>query len=131
MKLLLPEMFITDIITNSSSEIFVCDTDKTVETVEEILQGLYDILYAGRDFREDMTVRRITEDDFSVFYYYQNHMWNWEGDPDFHIDSQIKEAWEKSDKSRIVISSEDDNSIPFSLFDIIEEVFNAERKHLG
>lgn len=126
MKLLLPEIFFTDIITNSSSEMFVCDTDKTVEAVEEILQGLYNLLYGGRDFREDMTVGKITEDDFYVFYYYQNHMWR--GTPN---ESKMNEAWENFDKNRIVIASTSDNSIPFSLFEIIEETFNAEREHLG
>ena len=86
-----------DVITNSSSEIFVCNTDKSIEAVKSILKELLEVYNKGTE--RDL--------EFNDCFYIENN------------------------DGEVVIGSVYDNSIPYSLFDIIEDFFSADRSHLG
>lgn len=101
-----------DVITNSSTELFVCDTDKTIEMVEEIIQSIVDS--TGFGTIGDFTVRKYTKEDF-----------------DQH-DSEWSYGYEKEcNIGKIIIEGSSDNSIPYELFDILEHKFEADSYHLG
>lgn len=109
---------ISDIITNSSSEVFVISTDKHAE-VAEFIRSICDIF--GVDMDEIMTFDSATEN------------------------GRIR-GWDiKYKKGDLIIESTGDNSIPGIIMTIIEElnwnyylpnieplnIKNVTRKHLG
>jgi hypothetical protein len=112
-----------DVITNSSSELFVCETDKTPEAVEKMLRDLLGLFnkqsassysFSGC-FKKPylISATALVADN----YYCQDNYW-------------IKKLAEDK-KEVLVIESTSDNTIPYSLFDWIEEVFNGHREHMG
>lgn len=111
-----------DVITNSSSELFVCDTEKSVHQIKEMLQDLLNLYNKQTDneygfdsvFDEPYLVGSIEDVD--------NNLKDWGYDSTHYKDF---------DKGIIVIESSDDNSVPFVMQQWIEEIFNAERFHLG
>jgi hypothetical protein len=111
---------VIDVITNSSSELFICDTDKTINMVSEILAELVEVYKkATGDKREIPEMLFVTDcsdpkvndamDEYVDFY---------------------STIFDHSDIA-IAIRSTNDNSIPYCLFEFIEYVFNAKRYHLG
>jgi hypothetical protein len=154
-----PHSFI-DVITNSSSELFVCKTKQSLESVKELLQemiNLHNRLY-GDNFSFDDSFGSIyrlnTESD--VKKHLKDMVW-WDNDyPDIPYPENMDnndEAWKEynskvdsaADKiikenmkkemqeylGCIIIESRTDNSIPYGIFDLIENEFNARRRHLG
>ena len=66
-----PHSFV-DVITNSSSELFVCDTDKSVKFVETFLENALDTYNMGREtnipFRKAFgEIYKIDETNFDEF----------------------------------------------------------------
>jgi len=106
-----------DVITNSSTELFVLDTDKSVEMVKELLQQAID-LHNSID-KTKCTFEEIFDE------------------PYFGTPSIALEGWEdyyKSNKEEsIIVCGADDNSIPYWMFEFIESAFgySTERYHLG
>lgn len=106
---------ISDIITNSSSEVFVIKGQKERnQEIMNIIIGLYKLL--GRDIDEDLEMS-VASDNF------KDRSW----------DYQYK-------KGDIVIYSTEDNSIPYAIMKFIEELPSVldylhygdiERCHLG
>lgn len=106
---------IIDVITNSSTEMFICNTDKTVEVVKELLDA---ILSA---YNKAGGGTRPLDEIMDVFIAEQ---------PEY--DSAICEDYGISwDGKKTIIEGKDDNSIPYWMWEIIENLFNAERHHLG
>jgi hypothetical protein len=144
-----------DVITNSSSELFICDIDKSVEAVKEILEELrcaYEQLEnAGIDFDNYKVIdfysvfgriERI-EDINSLYDFitgWDNSMPKfWQMNKSYEETKKLENMWFKEHKKeleekylgKIIIESAKDNSIPYELFDRIESIFNASRYHLG
>lgn len=109
-----------DVITNSSTELFVCDTDKSIETVETILREKlkqYSAL-ADREY--------VYEECFDPVFIYTQEMadkaaadeysWGYEG---------------QATVGKIIIESASDNTIPYDLWDRINDLFDGQNHHLG
>lgn len=125
-KFIIPIQNVSDVITNSSSEIFVCKSNNPEETVallREVLESVYenykkarkhangeDVPFYGETIDELMTID-ISDKEYTEKYWgYTVH----EGD--------------------VVIESTSDNSIPEILMNFIHEFFqwgDVERRHLG
>jgi hypothetical protein len=105
-------------VSNSSSSSFVCKTKMTVEEVEESLHQLLDFYneFCGLNLEFDEVFKK-------PFF------------PDKNFVKEMNEGWShlynKYSEDKMVIESTDDNSIPYVLFDLIEEKFDAGRNHLG
>lgn len=115
-------------VSNSSSSSFVCSLDNkyTIEQTEFILEkliemyneifSLYDDNFCPIRFDEIFgEIRFLTKDDLNRF-------------KDFNIDIEYLETVVGK---TLLIEGFGDNSIPSSLFDMIEDKFNATRLHLG
>jgi len=110
-----------DVITNSSTELFVCDTEKSLEVVEEILQKIL----AGYNLAMD---KNLAFDE--VFC-----------KPSIATKGEIEELhrnygdyghYQPIPEGAVLIYGAGDNTIPFSMFDMIEERFGGvDRWHLG
>ena len=124
-QLIIPMHSFVDVITNSSTELFVCDTHKTRQQIGDILKELLSQYngktgnrYAFRDtFRDPVLVSKKNIDEIGDDCYW--------GFDDKHSPRK------RYLLGKIVIYGTDDNSIPYDLFDEIEQTFNANRFHLG
>jgi hypothetical protein len=119
---------VVDIITNSSSELFVCGTDKSEEKVREILRKLLDAynfsMGSSVGFDEAFgEVRHGNRDDVKLLKEWNTY--------DHILETVRGQEFEKEPKKGIVIYSTSDNSIPYELFHLIEAALNATRLHLG
>lgn len=124
--LVVPIHSTSDIITNSSSELFICGTDRTVEKVANELQIILDmynkISMSNLDF--DMvfqpvelvdSVYNLGIGDYAEYHHFE------------HIDKYHR----NSNGKLLIIRSMGDNAIPYELFDLIESIYNGYRIHLG
>lgn len=106
-----------DVITNSSTELFVLDTDKALESVKEILQAAIDLHNKANGTNYKF------EDIFDEPYVGsgKEQLDGWED----YYSSKIEDG--------IIIEGADDNSIPYWMFEFIESTFGykTERFHLG
>lgn len=122
MKKVIKIQSINDLITNSSSEVFICSTNSnpeiTKDEIQEFIDTLMDILgYDNDGFYSGATVT-VAEKDGII------GGWDW--------------TYKKGD---ILIESKDNNSIPYSIVNILEDleyipkfenkITNVERHHLG
>jgi len=119
-----------DVITNSSTELFVADTKKSLKQVKEILKELVNHYNSGVEKGFYDYGSKTSIDDFLVYIYtkekYDKHIIE---DTEYGNDGWDYEK--KENIGKIIIEGTDDNIIPYELFDIIEKVFNASREHLG
>ena len=104
---------VIDVITNSSTELFIISTTKTIEVVKEILQDLIDI-------DNKITGYSRTFDDIFDEPYVQNT-------------DDVVDGWGINIPSgSIVIYGANDNSIPFWMQEFLEANFGYNcRHHLG
>jgi hypothetical protein len=128
-----------DVITNSSTELFICNTEKTLDAIREQLYELVNYWNAGVE--KGINSRLVDIEDFKVEVYTQEV---------FNKFSKEKEEYIKNDKDgfyakygygwayerqenvgKILISGTEDNIIPYEMFAQIETIFNATRYHLG
>lgn len=132
---------VLDVITNSSSELFVIDDDTTVQAVEEMLRFMLDkwnemaargvfgqwyvknkrVSLSGNE--KELNPIRKFEDVFGFIGVYTEDMQRNDDD-----------GWgyeRPENVGKIVIESETDNSIPSEIMDWIESAFSAKRWHLG
>lgn len=117
---------ISDVITNSSSEIFICKSDnseQTIELLEEVLTSVYEnykkaqdhagsntYSYYGESLSDILTIRT-ADDDYTDSWYGYN-----------------------ISKGDVIIESTSDNSIPSIIMDFILLFFkwdNVKQVHLG
>lgn len=115
-----------DLITNSSTELFVCDTDKSLEMVKDIVEKIINNYYdeLGYDERPDIWFDPKLKNWNAIFKLptiaaYNNSHWATDS-YGFNVE-----------KGNIILESAADNSVPYSCWDRIEEVLNARRYHLG
>jgi len=109
-----------DVITNSSTEIFVCDTDKTIITIKEILKSMLE------EYNSSHSTNLTYDNCFLEPYIYTKelHQKHEEGGAYWRYESIHTIG-------KIIIEGCSDNSVPYDLFDEIEDVFNAYSEHLG
>lgn len=126
MKLAINVQNVSDVITNSSSEIFICQSDNPEQTallVEEVLTNVYENLKRARDNAGNNTYSYYGEslDDLMTIYV---------ADRDYTDD-----GWGYSyKKGDVIIESQSENSIPSIMMDFIYEFFawdKCKRIHLG
>lgn len=117
---------ISDVITNSSSEIFICQSEtpeQTIELIREVLGDVYENLQKARSNADRNTYSYYGEslDDILTISI---------ADADYS-DNFYNYSYKKGD---ILIESTSDNSIPTIIMDFIYEFFSwdkVERYHLG
>jgi hypothetical protein len=134
-----------DVITNSSSELFMV-SDSTVDTVIEMLEFMVDqwnvmarkgvfgewwvknerVSLAGKD--TDPEPIKTFENIFGSIHVYTEDM--------FKEDQKAHSGYEwgyenRENLGKIIIESCGDNSIPFEIMNWIESAFSAKRWHLG
>lgn len=106
-----------DVITNSSTELFVLDTEKSLEVVREILESAIDL--HNKTHNTSLTFKECFEEP---------HVGN---------GNKALEGWERHYSSNIengiILMGADDNSIPYWMWEFIESTFgySTERFHLG
>jgi hypothetical protein len=108
----------SDFVTNSSSSCFICNTSKTPNEVKEVLEKMLEIY----NFSCERNLQ--FHDVFDDPYYYEKNM----------IPKDNTYAWGyecKDNIGKVLIMSAGDNSIPYALWELIEEAFDAYREHLG
>lgn len=124
-----------DVITNSSTELFMCNKKKSVKQVKEVLKDIVNHYNNGvKKKLYGEYGKKISIDNFIVRIYTKKEY-------DKHIKENTKYGdygdWDgygyekKENIGKIIIKGSDDNIIPYELFDMIEDVFDADRKHLG
>ena len=117
MKIVIQIHSFVDVITNSSTELFVLDTDKSVEAVKEILQAAIDL--ENKVSGTDLQFEDIFDEPYQEIGKSSLHGW------DEYFNTNIEDG--------IVIVGAHDNSIPWWMFEFIESTFGwkTERHHLG
>lgn len=135
----------SDVITNSSTDIFACKAEKSADAIRELLHSIASA--AGES--AGLTVEESTVKDFfnrisdwaayDLGYHPNRETWKFDiskGDL-FEVWLKKKSYYLGTDKDAepdtkiIVICGIDDNSIPYWLQEFIEEKFHAIRYHLG
>lgn len=114
-----------DVITNSSTELFVCNTDKTIKQIADILQELltnYNKLHGERHSFRDTFQQPVLVTSKNV---------DKIGDDCYYGFDNKHSPRRKYLIGNIVIYGVDDNSIPYEMFDEIQSLFGANRYHLG
>ena len=116
-----------DVITNSSTELFVCDDEKTLEEVKNLLQEkwkLFRELYDGNPKEDVFDILNVELVDKKYMVKVEEAR---KGEWGYWLD-----GYGVSTKDGDVhISGNDDNSIPYEFWDVIEKLFNTTRYHLG
>lgn len=106
-----------DVITNSSTELFVLDTKKSLEVIKGILNEAIELHNRSNDTNYKF------EDVFEEPYIGSSReaLDGWES----YYNSNLKEG--------VILRGAGDNSIPYWMVEFIDEVFgwNTERFHLG
>ena len=106
-----------DVITNSSTELFVSGTNKKIEAVKEILEVAVQL--HNKAFNENLTLDDIME----IYYGFAGKEIRLAGFEEYY-NPKIKEG--------IIIRSVSDNTIPYWMFNFITQVFYpTENFHLG
>lgn len=95
-----------DVITNSSTELFVCDTDKSLEMVETILEDITSGYAKPFIYTQEMYDERSSDE----------YKWGYE------VEENI---------GKVIIKSIGDNSIPYNDWEKINTIFDARSYHLG
>jgi hypothetical protein len=107
-----------DVITNSSTELFVCDTEKSVEQVAGLLMAKLE------EYNSNNECSYKFDDVFDYPYVYTKK----------HLDESNEYAWgweNAANIGKIIICGRSDNSIPYDMWDLINDLFNGHNHHLG
>jgi len=110
-------------VSNSSSASFVCGENFSAKDIENIKKALQDLLKFYNTFFNDnlefknifKKPKQIEQNDLEILEQFDEYVNN----------------YFKNINDRIIIYSKDDNSIPYSLFDLITQKFDAYHIHLG
>ena len=152
-----PHSFV-DVITNSSSELFIGKAKKDVETIRELLNEMLDLhnkvndtdysfddVFSTIDNVENVDSVLQTFVSFGIPYTVSEIFEKYEKPPHYSSTEDWSELVKKEkewiasisqeDRDKlseyVIIESASDNSIPYDLFDSIESLVNGERIHLG
>jgi len=149
-----------DVITNSSSELFITSSGKSIEAVKEFLNNLEVVLAEDIGIGE---VEELTEDTIEEFF---DKIWLWHSyihsyvpkhlvplnyydffqlknfedtEETKNLYNEYLEDWKKSYweefknlfVGRILIYSRTDNSVPYHVYEVIQHKFDTITIHLG
>jgi hypothetical protein len=151
-RFILPFHSFSDIITNSSTDVFACKTKKSLDLLEKMLAKMYfdsiddDSGSIGdkiRNFKEHIATIKMTT--LKNFYYsyedWLNNEWSNEKQKTVKLYPTVKSFIKgqrytfgedaKEDDEIIEICGVDDNSIPYWLQNFIEYEIGGYRIHLG
>ena len=121
---------VLDVITNSSSELFVISDTTTVKAVEDLLEfmlekynemaekgifGKWRENFVPLKMENTMYVRFLSQEEVDNE---KNETYKWGYETDENV-------------GKIVIQSEGDNSIPWEIIEWIESAFSSRKWHLG
>ena len=151
-----------DVITNSSTELFVLDAHKSLDIFKTLLNELieeYNLKVQSGELDENWgngnkhRPREAVLDDFGEPYIYTKYMYTRDkNDDDEYLDQELKEynkkiadgekPWYKPSSSlwgyerednigKIILQSSSDNTIPYEMWDMINDIFNGVNYHLG
>lgn len=139
---ILNDFFMTDIVTNSSSEVFVMSEGKQEDAVGELVNSWIDEDRDERgwtgEYHEIYYIERINADNFKVI---AGYLMDW---PVKRTDESHEEHWRRIDeekdkffdsnfgmyKNKIAVWSTWDNTIPWEVMDKLEAI-SEKRIHLG
>lgn len=107
----------TGFVSNSSSEAFVCNSGHSIKETKIILQEI--ITFYNKMFEEDLDFYDVFEDPKIVT----------KEDIDMLKDYGHKAKPE--DYTSVIIYSAGSNSVPYTMFDIIDKKFDSWKVHLG
>lgn len=118
-------------ISNSSSEAFICNTNKSIEQITKELGRVLEVYNkmtgSHESFGEVFELPFIGNDSNTA--HILDYLDSYKKDPPFFFTPR-ETTWENL-VGKIIICSARDNSIPGELFDLIENVYDATRVHLG
>ena len=121
----------SDVITNSSTDVFAFKTKKSVETIEELLKNL---LVVGSE-ANIKNICTVGESNLETFY---NQYIDWLHHDKLSLDEFLKRFINWDDKSKaakedkiIVVKGTEDNSVPYWLSEYMVSELGAYRIHLG
>jgi hypothetical protein len=121
---------VLDVITNSSSELFVISDNTTVSAVEDLLKYMVD---TWNEMADKGIFGKWHQDRETLKY--ENCMGVRLMDPsDINIGEDAKYSWgyeTEENVGKIIIESTTDNSIPWEIIEWIESAFSSKRWHLG
>lgn len=127
-----------DVITNSSSELFLCNTDKAIETVKEQLASMLDTYRTCTQNIEEYEQHDYLNFDnvFGNIYVYTEEAYKQDKKRKAELIKEYENdySWgyeKKENIGKIIIESAGDNSIPYALWEIMEIAFDTYRYHLG
>jgi len=110
-------------VSNSSSSSFICQvdisTERALEILEKILSCFNDVFGIDRGFHDVFKVPFIAEEGYLKDWIIEDPQYEYEN-------NNIRSA-----PGKLVIESAGDNSIPYCLFGLLEDRFDAIRIHLG
>lgn len=119
-----------DVITNSSTELFVCDKEKSLDAVKKLIEEKWELAKPLYDFSgsvwDVLEVKQITKKDVEQAEKERN-----ENEYGFWLDSYAYNEKFSYNAGDIHIVGTSDNSIPYEFFDVIEKFFQCQRFHLG
>jgi len=119
-------------VSNSSSSSFICSSTLSVKEAEEKLKAMvtfYNELYGTAHQFEDVFQKpfKITKDKKSKEYLGYIADWIFGENPQY-----VRCVKEKKDMNgKLIINGSEDNSVPYELFELIENFFSGTRVHLG
>lgn len=125
---------ISSAITNSSTTLFVLDTEKTLSQVKEIVQGVVKVWESNNDRKASQyQLYKMKGKDI------KNHeVWTWymrKWSTDTHKPTEeIFESYERrilDDKEYVIFIEEGDNVMPYGLMEFVGSMFNGLHIHLG
>ena len=151
---------VIDVITNSSSELFVIHGRKSIDAVKEIIESLIEVNNKAADdsengqktsfgnaFNEEIKQIETKEEAEELFMSYHHYMLNnhsifaqmMGAEHKYYENDEIKKMLKNGeiDISRyvkvgdITVYSAEDNSIPWPIVESMEGMFSCERYHLG
>lgn len=113
-----------DLITNSSSELFICSGTKSVEVIKEAILDCVKIYNAEMSNSKEKYHGDPINLDAVFDGIFQEPRLATEND----TDDNYGFSWSKG---QIILESWGDNSVPYELMEIIEKFLVVERYHLG
>jgi len=124
----------TGFVSNSSSSSFICRKKMTIEEATEKTKILLDAY--NKLFDKNLKYEEVFFPPYKGSKKYDEELkrWHYIGPTDKNNKWSILEenrTQVETTVGRIIIDSESDNSIPYELFELIEEAFDAIRLHLG
>ncbi len=114
-----------DVITNSSTELFIANDAKEVEVVKNILEKMLEI--SNLDSNGNVVMSHKVDEIFNVYKIDEKNVDSLIEMLDGYSCNQNREEL----IGKIIIEGTSDNVIPYELFELIERKFDAERIHLG